>query len=44
MFSDQKSKITKTTKQKGKHQSPCLSEESNPGPLAPQSDALPLYH
>jgi len=30
------------TKQKRKHVSPCPTRESNPEPLAPQSDGLPL--
>jgi len=35
---------TITTKQKIKHINPYQSRKSNPGPLAPQSDALPLDH
>ena len=35
MYFLQKGKITKTTKQKGKHKTPCESRELNPGPLAP---------
>jgi len=31
-------------KQKIKHKNPCWSRESNPGPLAPKVDALPLHH
>jgi len=39
------SKNTTTTKQnKTKHTNTCQSRESNPGPLAPQSNALHLYH
>ena len=37
-------KNTTTTKQKIKHENPCLNRESNPEPLAPQLDALPLVH
>ena len=33
-----------TTKQKDKVKNPCQTWESNPGPHAPQSDALPLDH
>jgi len=40
----QKSKSTKTTKQKIKHKNPCRSRGLNPGPLAPKVDALPLHH
>jgi len=40
----QKSKNTRTTIQKSKHKNLCQSRDLNPGPLAPQSDALPLDH
>jgi len=33
-----------TKKHKIKHKNPCQSWESNPGPLAPKDDALPLDH
>jgi len=37
-------KLKTTRKQTSKHKNPCQSRESNPGPLAPQFDALPLDH
>jgi len=37
-------KSTTTTKQKIKHENPGRSWESNPGPLAPKTDALQLHH
>ena len=36
--------INTTTKQKSIHKNPCQEREMNSGPLAPQSDALPLEH
>jgi len=39
----QKSKKNNITK-KGKPSKSCQERESNPGPLAPQSDVLPLGH
>ena len=37
-------KVTTTTQRKGKHKHPCQSWELIPGPLASQSDALPIDH
>jgi len=33
-----------TQHQQKKHKNSCRSRKSNPGPLAPKSDALPLHH
>ena len=37
-------KATQQHNKEIKHKNPCQSRESNPGPLAAQSDALPLDH
>ena len=42
VFLTKKSKNTTTTKPNIKHKNLCQSRELNLGPLAPQSDALPL--
>ena len=40
----QKSKNEQQQNKKAKKLSPCRSQELNPGPLAPQTNALPLHH
>jgi len=42
MLFGQKIKHPQKTLQKSKHKNPSQSLESNQGPVAPQSDALPL--
>ena len=45
VFINTKVKNTTTTKQKSKHKhNMCKSRKLNPGPLAPQYDALTLCH
>jgi len=39
-----KSKHPTTTKLNIKHKNAFRSRQSNPGPLAPKADALPLHH
>ena len=41
---DKKVKTQEQQYKKSKHKNPCQSRDLNPGPLAPQSDALPLDH
>jgi len=45
VFWDQKQNKTQEQQNKKiKHKNPCRSQELNPGPLAPNADALPLHH
>jgi len=44
VFALQKVKNATTTKQTNKHENPCLTRGSNPGPLALQSVACLLGH
>jgi len=39
----QKEKNQQQQNKKIKHKNPCRKRESNPGPLAPRADALPLH-
>jgi len=41
VFWDKKSRNTTITKKEIKHENPCRSRGLNPGPLAPNADALP---